>query len=168
MITIKELQNSPNAFTKAQTVQPKTVRSADSDTFGVLGQNGLYLVTIKGSLTSAVIDCDCRAGQLKKPCYHAASVFNFIDSEQRTANQADYDADAAAAAEFNFDFDFESDLMEQPVISRADRLLAEQAAQIQTLETKLAQLERRFTALLNRVETEADFVDYVNNKYSDN
>jgi hypothetical protein len=154
MITTRELQSNSNAFTKAGAVKPPVFKRENG--FAVQGANDIYSVSIQGEVENAVIDCNCKAGQNSKPCYHAASAFQVFLNDK---------AKAAKAAE-DFDFELISAELSQPVQSRTDRLLAEQAAQIQTLETKVSQLERRFTALLNRVETEAEFVDYVNTKYS--
>ncbi len=111
MITYKTLIEAKTVFTKALSLKPKTVR-VDKNNFGVQGWNDMYLLTINdAALSDTIIDCDCQAGQLKKPCYHAASVLMFKLKEDADKRQAEQEAAAAAAkaAEpvyFDFDIDF--------------------------------------------------------------
>jgi hypothetical protein len=118
MITLNNLMNGKTAFSKAQESKPKTVR-IDKDIFIVSGHTGIYKLTINdAALSDTVIDCDCRAGQLNKPCYHAASVVIaklIEDADKRRAEQ-----EAAAPVHVDFDYSEIFDLDDHDQMNQAD------------------------------------------------
>ncbi len=109
MITLNNLMNGKTAFSKAQELKPKTVR-IDKDIFIVEGNTGIYKLTINdAALSDTVIDCDCRAGQLNKPCFHAAAVVIaklIEDGDKRRAEQEAAEAKRQAAEPVHVDFDY--------------------------------------------------------------
>ncbi len=119
MIRLKELMHGKTAFEKAKTIEPKTVR-INADTFIIEGNTGIYKLTINNApLTDTVIDCDCRAGQLNKPCFHAAAVVIAKlteDGDKRRAEQ-----EAAEANRQAVDFDFSNvDFNDREQVNAAD------------------------------------------------
>jgi hypothetical protein len=99
MVTYNKLIEGKTAFEKARALNPRTVRIDGDGGFAVAGYNDIYLLTINdASLSDTLISCDCRAGQLNKPCYHAAAVLIAKLTDDADKRRAEQEAAAAPKA----------------------------------------------------------------------